>query len=723
MNLFKKFIFGAASLVMLAGCNDDINTDNPGNGTIPGEDMPSVYLGVNFQMPGMGSTRSYTDGDDTSNNGTEVGTEVENNVNEVLLILTRRDYGFIGASTVLRDNIYKHQGQQPNVGSYHATAKFNKTELNNYYSDTNNFSDQICVFVIANPTGGMVEKLATTNYGDREWINTPWNVNVHGSQTEGAIWSATNGGSFLMSNSQIAIRQIPQQMSAWDNYTTEDKCFNLSEINGNAGAIGTIDNSAGNVTTPRGPVKVERAAARFDFRDGSPANTDPNTYPVVYLQNTDGSQGAKLIDIKLNKMALVNMGKTFYYIKRVSNNGLNTGWNIPDNNEGWQLCGAEKPWYTLQSDGSLDRNKPGNYVVDYFAQEKNNGIKGNFTNYFNYAFFDNDGTLNNGNFNTADQRWYVSEISDVLTNGSPDNWENNGSKGTYKVWRYLTENVTPGIDNQTNGVSTAVVFKGKMLASNDLKTDLSTLTEGTAEYRNAKYLNDLIDAVNSKDASLGDSYKAPILYSYAGSLYCTWQNVYDAAISASFSYTTGPDGKIIPDWNRTNSLYKAVFGSGLTGYKLLDADGKVLYADGSDTDLDKTSANYCWQMWNQANKPDNGDVLTTFKKAVTDAGFTLYQRSEDNREGWGYYCYYYYWNRHNDNGKNGIMGPMEFAVVRNNVYKLAVTHIARLGHPRISQNDPDSPKPDTPDESSDIYLTVDAEVVPWTVRVNDIVFD
>ena len=108
---------------------------------------------------------------------------------------------------------------------------------------------------------------------------------------------------------------------------------------------------------------------------------------------------------------------------------------------------------------------------------------------------------------------------------------------------------------------------------------------------------------------------------------------------------------------------------------------------------------------------------------MTGAGFAIYQRSQDNREGWGYYCYYYYWNRHNDNGRNGIMGPMEFAVVRNNVYKLAVTNIARLGHPRISQNDPDKPKPDTKDESSDIYLTVDSEVVPWTVRVNNIEFE
>ena len=68
------------------------------------------------------------------------------------------------------------------------------------------------------------------------------------------------------------------------------------------------------------------------------------------------------------------------------------------------------------------------------------------------------------------------------------------------------------------------------------------------------------------------------------------------------------------------------------------------------------------------------------------------------------------------------MGPMEFAVVRNNVYKLAVTGIKQLGHPRIPENDPDKPKPDTPDESSDIYITVTCQVLPWVVRVNNIEF-
>ena len=68
------------------------------------------------------------------------------------------------------------------------------------------------------------------------------------------------------------------------------------------------------------------------------------------------------------------------------------------------------------------------------------------------------------------------------------------------------------------------------------------------------------------------------------------------------------------------------------------------------------------------------------------------------------------------------MGPMEFQVVRNNVYKLAVTEISKLGHPRKTENDPDPEDPDNPDEESNVYFKVRVEVLPWVVRVNNIEF-
>lgn len=101
------------------------------------------------------------------------------------------------------------------------------------------------------------------------------------------------------------------------------------------------------------------------------------------------------------------------------------------------------------------------------------------------------------------------------------------------------------------------------------------------------------------------------------------------------------------------------------------------------------------------------------------AGFTGYSPVDGK-----YYAYYYYWNRHNDNKQPYTMGVMEFAVVRNNVYKLCVDNIVRFGHPTPGGTDPDpDPElPEEPDESVNYYFNVTVKVLPWVVRVNHIEF-
>ena len=41
----------------------------------------------------------------------------------------------------------------------------------------------------------------------------------------------------------------------------------------------------------------------------------------------------------------------------------------------------------------------------------------------------------------------------------------------------------------------------------------------------------------------------------------------------------------------------------------------------------------------------------------------------------------------------------------------------------MADNDPDPVEPENPDEDGDVYLRVSVEVLPWVVRVNDIVFN
>ena len=130
--------------------------------------------------------------------------------------------------------------------------------------------------------------------------------------------------------------------------------------------------------------------------------------------------------------------------------------------------------------------------------------------------------------------------------------------------------------------------------------------------------------------------------------------------------------------------------------------------------------------YNQAAATIAADATEPKGADAAAAGFTGYSPKDGK-----YYNYYYYWNRHNDNLNNDVMGIMEFAVVRNNVYKLAVNSINRFGHPTPPdpsnpdpdpEPDPDPVDPDDPDESVNYYFNVTVKVLPWTVRINNIEF-
>lgn len=112
-------------------------------------------------------------------------------------------------------------------------------------------------------------------------------------------------------------------------------------------------------------------------------------------------------------------------------------------------------------------------------------------------------------------------------------------------------------------------------------------------------------------------------------------------------------------------------------------------------------------------KPSNlKENLLKHKPGDKRLGFNAYEADKDGK----YVMYYFYYNRHMSNGNNSVMGENEFGVVRNNVYKLAVTTIKSLGKPDASQ------KPDDPDEEENAFFTVSCLVMPWTVRVNNIDF-
>lgn len=642
------FFIGMLAMCTIAGCSDNELNGSNEPGVYPGHPEDAVYMNVNIQLPvGGKNTRSETDSNEggdygTSTDGTEVGKDYENKVNGVLIVLADASNNFIAAG---------EHNSLPVVreGIVNTTQKINKSALATYYGSNGTLEagkDQVNLYVFCNPTMEL-KQIFEKSGTDSKWIDeiATLEEKTNGTATGAAVWGGNDHkAGFLMAtaSSKDIKKYIPKNFTDWDNFTTENNAFDFSGKN-------TLSNGTEIDNTGNRNIRVERVVARFDFKDGSPSKDQ--TYVIAEKDNKP------TLKVKLNKMALINMSKHFYYLRRVSDNGLAN--NV-------EICGTE-----------YDSGQSCNFVVDTDAEQKNGDINASypFADYFNFCL----GHQDNNTWSideTARDQWYTSLISDVIKKDedNDDKWNNNHSRDGYRIWRYATENTIPGMNKQENGISTGIVFKGKIQVTTDAPQALQ-------------------DAINK---ATGDSNADAILYAYSNQLYVSWTEVREAALDATAN----------------EEFKKAVFGTPK------NTPSKTVYSD------DTKSPDYLWNIWHNVKGHNDAAALSAFKEVATnkDHQFTLYQSSRDENDGAGYYCYYFYWNRHNDNGNNGVMGPMEFAVVRNNVYKLSVVDINRLGHPRLSENDPDPVDPGTPDEKGDIYLKLSVEVLPWVVRINDIEF-
>lgn len=716
MNKFFMSLCAAAAIFGFASCSEDDLSGGKENGNQVAVQGEGVYLSVNVQMPKAEGSRSQTTENGQSNDGTEVGSAGENAVNSVLIVLAKSTKNENNNAFIAAGIVQKGASLVPNstTNTYKATAKITKTVLNTYYTRTlgpgkyeNNL---VNLYVFCNPTKDLQEIIfgdensEGLQLGDTDWLQATCNVVVAAKNTH-PIWTAN---SFLMNNAEIAQRELPAGIDAWDSYKTEASAFDFSGLNGSI--YGEINNSP--EYTGRGNVRVERAVARFDFKDGSELGN--NTYEV-YKRAGEDNTVIPLVDVQLDRMVLVNMCNKFYYLPRVSDNGRNTGATI---------CGNE--YYSTSS-------KTGNYVVgpyanEYAANPEQSAFQdpNGYGKFMNYPLFNVKNTASNTftyNFTEWDATYYISDVlkDQVDINGEVVNKDNYGDK-SYHVWRYVTENVIPADPSkQQNGITTAVVFRGRMIPTENLNNS-------------DKYDKALYDALNG--TGLTSEINDPILYSYNNILYCGFEAVQHAVLAATITFTdatnTTPKFEDVEIGdktvkrlvvNRADPFYQAVFGNGAIGKFTWNNNEYEDTGEADDITIDQNCADYKWHQWDKNRS--NQTLYSEMAAAMIKQGFTLYQSSEQTVDGKkirGYFCHYFYWNRHNDNGDNGDMGSMEFATVRNNVYKLSISKISRLGHPRKPENDPDSPTPDTPDESSDLYFTVNCEVLPWVVRVNNIEF-
>lgn len=820
---FKLMLLSFAALAFGA-CSDDIGNGNGAD--IAAEDGDIRFIKATIALPSQPGGRSGTQDPDDPNYGDtnsdavpdyEIGHDYENDVRSMILVIATPDDEYITHITLVGNSVAV-KSEAENL--FTATAKIPYAVLEQAYGSAGLITEvedpeapapQVRLYAYCNFTQDLLHEFEAIkdDIGNTSWVDFYGTVEEKASMagetpvTQSSIWSRR---SFLMTNASVYTADFPRTLGEWDDYADTNSPLDLTTREKNNG---------GQKISVSEPIDVERIAARIDFRDaseegdqvypitinigllkgsGSVANSEPGTSPSISSSRAGADDLKNLFSVKLERMVLVNMSKNFYYLRRVSADGTATGREIG---------------------GKEVKN---NYVVDFDHEQKAGGLitASNASQYFNFPLYDENGSLSeiqeHVQYNNVGSTygWYVKDITgnsgNSVLEGEKDNWNGqfgNGNQETesgkgYHIWRYITENTIPGIENQKTVQSTGIIFKASILPGDDidLKRDLTYDENNEADDDDRFVTNAVKKALEGVKTSENGKYqgseeKLPALYSFQNMLYAGVNDIVAAA------HRDGNGGslylavdRILNNWYLEIDESEVEDQSGISasdeptmhagsdetryfvykdpsdfvfdiktgkGYSKKEGEGSkpvyykqlnVIVADEilNDFQPEDGSTNYS-PSYSEENESDKYDIV--FKRVFTGENakdeedayklkdldnsqfielaplqqITVFIPTNDDNEGWGYYCYYFYWLRHFDNGLDGKMGPMEFASVRNNVYKLAVTDISKIGHPRDVDRDPDPIKPDDPDEKEENSIRIYVEVRPWVVRVNDIELD
>ena len=693
MKKIYGFLGAVAILSMVACSKDDIDGPNAPDAGTKGD----FFMTMNISH--KESTRTST-----PNQGYEVGKDFENKISSALLILAKPDAttgykifatsgkigtgGFVdgGTSTPGIGDSGNHTGDKDDNGSIKDNAEgaggLESVHTNTYKAsftfNRKTLQDDLTVDVVSSDPQDQSHPNATkkqtyyifvvANPTDDIVNKAVANADVQQVFAMAAnnkqYWSDDN---FLMSSADVAIHTIYDDEIALGTHTTKAEAYNL------------------------GSVFVQRAMSRFDLN----VSDDHLVFQENPTSQESGQSTLPGVKVTFDAVALVNMAKSANLFKTMALKQANLGqktilfgderqsqfadyWVFTPNQYTTESGTSTYSFYNpLFTDGSVTFTGESLTGTTLENATKLNGTAVSFESLFE-----------------GEEGASWTSMETIKSNFEDNTFEHEGHNPStlsgYRIWRYAMENTNPDETcYQKNGNSTGVVYRAK-LENNNGGTAIPTDGSDIYAYNNV---------ILGNAARLKDFATNPIRTGYTEDEEEVYQNVktiYNAAVKAKLIENRKPaqEGK---EWDFDTDGYK----EDATWKETKKEDGTFEIVYGELSDLDEYLVQEGFNIYDAKNIAPTGSAAQ-----------------------YVYYCYYTYWNRHNDNGSDmrTIMGIMEFATVRNNVYKLSVNKVLRLGHPGKPENDPDTPDPDDPDEKDEFWLEVDCEILPWEVRINEVEF-
>lgn len=716
MRKFKFFALAFAA-ILFAGCSDDVIDGKGGNTGTVGDGTPA-YLTISFSANSGSSSRSTAD--DANNNGDQdgdaedsghsnAGTAEENAVKTALIVVNPADGGNTGfaklyttaTTSTSEDGDFTLVDQTS--GLYHntepiqvAVGKYNVLVVINPVSElvpsgaqdgiTNANVVQDLYNKIINerylPNATTYQALVDETIGEDGLMmaSKNWNDGSAGSATDCSVELTSDNDEDNPATVTIDVERVMSKITFRDTQIDGMKDKNIYPV--------TVHTGVGTAVTVRGAVLDETTSdVEDDYRivvlNKAEDLAGHEVYALYEKENPEseavlkGVYGAtKTVHDTSDNEEIYEYNKLFMvtdadaYVE-----GTNYVGNASEDNNGLDFVmanmGDPTYWYVKLEGYALVNLSKDVHYVRHTIDNANTIVPFGTLNGSNYLYTTNWGEKNNAQFETN-----KGEV--IFTNCDPNDW-------FYNTLKAVSDD-SKGVTFETNGSIANSDFYNNF-PTEEYPTDGTVSGDGTIagsdpEKGQHTSANGNLDNIghfltycfeNSTDVphqmhgiSTGISFVArmytdkdctqPVerLYQYAGQKFTSLKNIQDA------------------------------FGAS----RMSEAFNALVTREEGGTDITE-------------------DDLKELAK--TEENIIIYH---DNT------CYYYTTEiKHFDNGDNAVMGNMEFAIMRNNIYSLSVSDINEIGDPFVD------PTPNIPDETENrAALDVTVRILPWIVRYNDIEF-
>lgn len=658
----KSTLWALAFACAAVSCSDDLDEGPNGNNGQEADGIKTyVKVAINTGIGTKVSTRSNPDGGEGK--GSELGLEDEYKVKDVTLILfdnkdnasateeQKKGFEFLAGSNIRGVGHADVEEQGSSGVPEHGWAATVQVVMDEKQS----------AGVIGNKYG----VIAVTNLGKENYLFKA----VKGEDGITKINTGEDLADFMIKNETYMTKDKGFVMSThameWALTSGATKTKSVVEIK-----EGVDEEHAATVS-----VFVERLAAKIRIKDyTSTGSTGGSIEKFLYtLKDNEDKMVAK---VRLDQVAIVNqLISGSYLLKRVS--GI--------------VGGADAINYLGDEVWNIDGDC--NYVMDpwYGKHSKNAGLISNDAGE-QLAYTNRFGGTNDQNY-SAMWNGFTSPIN--LATAEEGAYNDNGGIRL----AYVMENVQQK-EFSLNGYSTGALFKAtyypdQLTAVNDKGETVTAYVsyDGNDEASSSELSN--IKAEETKD---GVDF-----YEYRGELFASQEAIFAHIINKSSS-------------DKENYNYTKFTSQNFSSMTIKDYNdhfAQMAEPFGYIDDLNKKVKAYT------TNNPSVDLSKKTMNDLTGAQDFTTFMNGKD-KQSFGdakFYdagvCYYPYWIRHANNNKPAVMGVMEFAIVRNNIYDLTVKGMNSWGF-----SGTDIPDPEDPDEDGTARINVELYVKNWVVRSN-----